>query len=267
MDYIARYGLTFNPFIKNSKEITVETPEYNEVMFRLDYLAGIKGFGVITGGAGNGKTTIIRNWSNKLNPSLYKVVYSSLSTLTVMEFYRSLVSGLGGIPAHRKVENFRLIQDEIDRLSIEKRITPVIIIDEANHINTGILNDLKMIFNFDMDSKDRAIVLLAGLPQLNNTLRLGVHEPLRQRIVMNYNIEGLTKEEGRIYIQEKLKGAGCLQTIFNDNAIEAILNYANGTPRMINKICNACLLLGNNRKINIIDESIVLSAVDDSELS
>ena len=64
-----------------------------------------------------------------------------------------------------------------------------------------------------MDSRDRAVVLLSGLPQLNNTLRLAAHEPLRQRIVMNYDLDGMSKEEGRRYIQEKLRGADCTQTV------------------------------------------------------
>ena len=89
-----------------------------------------------------------------------------------------------------------------------------------------------------MDSRDRAAILLAGLPKLNSTLTLQIHEPLRQRIVMNYNLEGLTKDEGKTYILEKLKGAGCNQTIFEDAAIEAILNAADGTPRLITKYCN-----------------------------
>lgn len=92
-----------------------------------------------------------------------------------------------------------------------------------------------------MDSRDRAAILLAGLPKLNSTLMLQIHEPLRQRIVMNYNLEGLTKDEGKTYILEKLKGAGCNQTIFEDAAIEAILNAADGTPRLINKYCNASM--------------------------
>ena len=167
----------------------------------------------------------------EFNPSLYKVIYTSLSTLTVMEFYRNLVAELGGVPAFRKPDNFRLIQGEITRLALEKRQTPVIIIDEANYINTAVLNDLKILFNFDMDSRDRAVILLAGLPQLNNTLRLGIHEPLRQRIVMNYNMDALSKEEGRDYITAKLKGAGCSQTVFDENAIEAILNAANGETK------------------------------------
>ena len=142
-----------------------------------------------------------------------------------------------------------LSEDEITRLAVEKRKTPIIIIDEANYINNAILNDLKILFNFEMDSKDRAAILLTGLPTLNSTLKLGIHEPLRQRIVMNYEIGGLTKEEGRQYISEKLKNAGCNQHVFEDNAIEAVLNAADGTPRMINKLCNACLPLETVRDL------------------
>ena len=266
MDYFTRYGLEFNPFIKNSKEILVDTSEYKETLFRLDYLAKTKGFGILTGAAGRGKTTTIRNWAASLNPSLYKVIYSSLSTLTPNDFYRNLVRELGSEPAFKKPDNFRIIQEEITRLSLEKRKTPIIIIDEANYINNAILNDLKILFNFEMDSRDRAAILLAGLPKLNSTLGLGIHEPLRQRIVMNYNLEGLSKDEGKYYISEKLKGAGCNQTIFEDAAIEAILNAADGTPRLINKFCNASMLIGDSNKANLITTDIVMQAINDCEL-
>ena len=154
MDYTARFGLEFNPFLKNSKEILVETQEFLELRFRLDYLLSTKGFGLLTGSPGQGKTTALRCWARSLNPSLYKVVYSSLSTLTVMEFYRHLATELGLSPAHRKVENFRSIQAEVNRLSLEKRVTPVFILDEANYISGSILNDLKLLFNFEMDSSE-----------------------------------------------------------------------------------------------------------------
>ena len=252
MEYFIRYGLEFNPFLKNAREILLDTSEFREVQLRLNYLLETKGFGVLTGGAGN--------------PSLYKVVYSSLSTLTVTEFYRNLAAGLGLEPKFRKPDNFRMIQDEICRYTLEKRITPVIIIDEANHICTGILNDLKILFNFEMDSKDRAVLLLAGLPSLNNTLRLSIHEPLRQRITMNYHIDGLTKEESKQYILTKLTGARCTGTVFNENALEALANAANGVPRVLNKLCNSCLMIGNSRMAEVIDEEIVMQAVNDCQL-
>ena len=266
MDYFTRYGMEFNPFIKNSKEILVNTSEYKETFFRLNYLAKTKGFGIVTGSPGRGKTTALRNWAASLNPSLYKVVYSSLSTLTANDFYRNLVTEFGVDPACKKPDNFRIIQEEISRLALEKRKTPIIIIDEANYINNAILNDLKILFNFEMDSRDRAVIILAGLPKLNSTLSLGIHEPLRQRIVMNYNLDGISKEEGRTYISEKLKGAGCNQTVFDDAAIEAILNAADGTPRMINKYCNACLLIGDSAKADIITADITMQAINDCEL-
>ena len=123
-----------------------------------------------------------------------------------------------------------------------------------------------MIFNFEMDSKDQAVVLLVGLPQLNNTLRLVSNEPLRQRITMNYNLEGLSKTEAKEYILHKLRGANCHSGVYEDTAVEAILNASNGVPRIINKLCNASLLIGNTKNANIIDSDIVMAAVNEIEL-
>ncbi len=143
------------------------------------------------------------------------------------------------------------------------RVFIYIIIDMILSTN---IDNIKMLFNFEMDSRDRAVILLAGLPQLNSTLRLSIHEPFRQRIVMNYNLEGMSKTEGHDYITAKLKGAGCTQTVFEENALEAILNAANGTPRMINKFCNASLLIGNSSNLNIINTDAVMQAINDCEL-
>lgn len=267
MDYTSRYGLEFNPFIKNVKnEVLINTSEYQEVEYRLNNLLNIKGFGLITGGSGRGKTTAVRNWSKKLNEGQYKVIYISLSTLTVVEFYRQLAGEFGIDPCYRKPDNFKLIQDAINSLVLDKRITPVIILDEANYIKTSILNDLKILFNFEMDSKDRAVILLVGLQQLNNTLRLKIHEPLRQRVIMNYNMEELKKEEAKKYINEKLKQAGSYQDVFDSTAIEAIINASNGIARNINKLCNASLVIGNVKNVNIINSEIVMMAFNEIEL-
>ena len=266
MELTARYGLEFNPFLKNSKEILYAGSEYKEALFRLDYLAKTKGFGLLTGAPGRGKTTLVRNWCEKLNPSLFKVIYTSLSTVTVNDFYRNLAVSLGAQAAYRKTENFHAIQGEITRLALDKKKTPVIIIDEANYVSNAVLNDLKILFNFEMDSRDRAVILLVGLPQLNNTLRLTIHEPLRQRIIMNYNLDGLTKEEGREYIARKLEGAGCHHPVFEEEAVEAVLNASDGTARMISKLCNASLVIGNSRSLNLITADTVMQAINDSTI-
>lgn len=266
IDYPARYGLEFNPFVKNAKDIIVGSTDMSEVKVRLDYLGNTKGFGLLTGGPGRGKTTAVRIWASSLNPSLFRVSYNSLSTLTVMDFYRQIAVGLGAEPSFRKNDLFDDIQREIKRYSLEKRITPVIIIDEANLLSGKVLSDLQLMFNFNMDSRDPAVILLVGQPRINATLNQSAHESLRQRIVMNYHMTGLTKEEGYEYINKKLEGAGCRQTVFNDNATEAILNSAGGVPRMINKLCDRSLMVGASQGKSIIDADTVQKAIEDTQL-
>lgn len=191
MDYTARYGLEFNPFLKNSKEVLVETQEYKEVLFRLDYLLTTKGFGLLTGSAGRGKTTAVRNWASGLNTSLYKVMYSSLSTLTVNDFYRNLATELGAQPAFRKTDNFKIIQDEINRLVLEKRQTPVIIIDEANYILNIQDQMMEVLENqqAELEEKDKMI--------------LSLKEEMEESINLN---EQLTKQNKKLIKQtEKLQ--------------------------------------------------------------
>jgi type II secretory pathway predicted ATPase ExeA len=123
-----------------------------------------------------------------------------------------------------------------------------------------------MIFSFEMDSKDRAVILLAGLPTLNNTMRLVAHEPLRQRITMNYHMEGLNKEEAKNYIQEKLRLCKAHPGIFSESAIEAIVNTAGGVPRIINKLCDASLVIGHNKNASEINQDIVMLSISETEL-
>ena len=123
-----------------------------------------------------------------------------------------------------------------------------------------------MIFNFEMDSRDRAVVLLTGLPSLNHTLQLGIHEPLRQRITMNYNMDGYSKDESKEYILTKLRGVRCTRQVFDDNALEALANAANGVPRLLNKLANSCLMIAASKNLDLVDSEIVMQAVADCEL-
>ena len=83
---------------------------------------------------------------------------------------------------------------------------------------------------------------------------------------MNYEIPAFTKEEGRSYILEKLRGAGAARAVFEDAALEAILNASDGTPRVINNLCNSCLLIGNSRKSDMITAEIVMQAINNNEI-
>lgn len=83
---------------------------------------------------------------------------------------------------------------------------------------------------------------------------------------MNYNIDGYSKEEGRAYIEWKIKKAGCTEPIFDDAAIEAILNASDGTACMISKLCNASLVISHSQSVNQITANIVMNAINDSTL-
>ena len=83
---------------------------------------------------------------------------------------------------------------------------------------------------------------------------------------MNYNLDGYSKEEGRDYISKKLRDAGCTQTVFEEDAVEAILNAADGTARMISKLCNASLVIGNSQEKNTITAETVMQAINDNTI-
>ena len=265
MNYISRYGLEYNPFLKDFTKL-IETTEYKEVASRLNVLLNLKGFGLLCGSSGLGKTTCVHHFLESINQNAYKSYYISLSTVSVMEFYRNLSMSLGQEMAYRKVDNFRNIQSAINNLYLEKRIVPIIIIDEAQYLSNATFNDLKLLFNFDMDSANRAIILLVGLPTLNAILSQNVHEALRQRITMNYTINPLSLQEAKEYLLAKLKRAKANGEVFDLNAIETIVSYSGGIPRIIDRLCNQALMIGNSLNENIISADTVLKAIEDLAL-
>ena len=262
--------MEFNPFTKNNKDkinkICFNSIDFKNATARLEHLKKIKGIGLVTGYAGTGKTFTLRHFANNLNTSLYKLVYIPLSTITVLEFYKALAYGLDLEPPNKKIDIFRAIQERIITLAKDKKIVPVIMIDECQYLKTAVLNDLKLLLNFDMDSKNYAVLILAGQPVLNNTLSKQVHEPLKQRIVINYNFEGISKKEVKDYITSRFELCGVHSQIFNENAIEAISSCCNGSIRKLNSLIDKCLLSGYLNKVTTIDTDIVMSAQNEIEL-
>ena len=268
--YKAYWGMEFNPFNKSNTDkfnkTCFDSLDFKNASARLDHLKNIKGIGLFTGFAGTGKTYTLRHFSNNLNTSLYKIVYIQLSTITVLEFYKALAYGLDLEPPNKKIDIFIDIQQRIISLAKDKKITPIIIVDEAQYLKTAVLNDLKLLLNFDMDSKNYAALILVGQPILNSTLSKHVHEALKQRIVISYNFEGISKEEVNEYITSRLKLCGVHSEIFNVNAIEAIYGCCNGSTRKLNSIIDQCLIIGYMNKTNEINTDIVMNAQNEVEL-
>jgi|SRR5690554_325493 len=262
------YGLTREPFTKDVEpKHYFKSKDFDEALNRLNFLKETKGFGLLSGEPGVGKSCILRYFVNSLNSNLYKCIYIPISSLTVMDFYRALVDGLGFSPAHKKINMFKQIQEAIFNFHKSKNITPVIIVDEAQFLINSILDDLRIIFNFDMDSKDYAILILAGQLPFISQLNRQTHEALRQRIVINYSLKGLTRSETKDYIVSRLKIAGVSEPIFTDNAFELIFTSTNGYLRIINSVAKMALIEGANQKLKSIDSDIVFQVLNELNIT
>lgn len=260
------WGMEFNPFDKNLNiKNYFKSDDFKQASSRLEYLKDIKGIGLFTGVSGTGKTFTVRHFVEGLNPNLYKIAYIPLSTVTVLDFYKSLCYGLGVEIFARKIDLFKNLQERIISLSKDKKITPLVILDEAQYLKTEVLNDLKILLNFNMDSTSHAILILSGQPVLNSILSKQIHEALKQRIVINYNFTGISKNEVSDYISTRLKLCGVHNSIFNSGAIEAIYSCCNGSIRKLNSIIEKSLMIGFQKNINIVDTEIIMFAQNEIE--
>jgi general secretion pathway protein A len=255
------FNLKFNPF---TKEVPIDklftSQNLVELDSRLMYLQKARGIGLIVGEAGTGKSSALRRYAMSLNPSLFKYYYFSLSTVTVREFYRGLAMELGEVPKHKKVDLFYQIQSAIHSMYFEHRITPVFILDEIHMVSNSLLEDLRLIFNFNMDSENPFILILAGQPPIRSKLSLSINHPLRQRIVLKHIMGNLLREELGDYLKTRLLFAGTHEEIFTPAAIEAIYGVTNGIPRLVNSLATNSLLFACEKKVRVIDEETVYQA-------
>jgi len=162
---------------------------------------------------------------------------------------------------------FAQIQQLVSSSYHEKRITPVFIMDEAQALSNGVLEDLRMIFNFKMDSENPFILVLAGHHTIRNRLQLAAHQALRQRFAANYHMAGLTMQETGEYLSSRLGVAGAPKTdVFSEAAVEAIHGQTKGTPRLVNNLADASLKLAAVRGADAVDGEIVMLASRDIEI-
>lgn len=265
--FLSYFGMEFNPFDKDIEtKYAFETEDLKIMKNRLNYLKEHPGIALFTGNPGLGKTFSIREFMNSLNPNLFKFIYLSMSSLTVHEFYKQLALALGIIPEHKKIDLFRQIQDTIVDFVKNKKVQIIICIDEAQYLKTDIINDLKILTNFDMDSKNYFSLILTGQPILNTILNRNIHEALKQRITISYNFNGISKAELENYIKSRLSIAHGNQDIFTPQAIESIYNSSSYSLRVANNIITKSLLLAASKEVNIIDDNIILEAYNDLAL-
>jgi len=268
MVFAQYFGLKANPFVKEiSNTALFASKDMRELSSRLEFMKATRGFFLLTSEPGCGKTTILRQFVDTLNPALFKVCYVALSTVTVMDFYRGLILRMGEEPASKKVLMFEQLQGLIHSSFHEKRVTPLFVLDEAHYLSGSVLDDIQMIFNFKMDSENPFILILAGHNTIRSRLHMSVHQSLRHRIVGNYHMAGLLRDEIGPYLSSRLSFAGAANPdVFTEAACESIFSHSNGLPRLVNNLATASLTCAFSRNQPVIDEEVVYQAARDIEI-
>ena len=214
------------------------------------------GFCIISGEIGAGKTTLLR----KLLESMEDHISVGMITNTHSSFGELLDWVLSAFNIHQpgmnKVEMHQIFLEYLLQ-QYSKKKTVVLIVDEAQNMSVDTLEELRMLSNINTGKDQLLQVILAGQPELKDTLRLPELKQFAQRIAVDYHLGALSIEETFGYIRHRLKTAGATRDIFTPLACERIHLYSGGVPRLINLLCDTSLVYGFADQAETIDENLV----------
>jgi len=261
--YLSFYRLTEHPFnLTPDPWFLFLTAGHREALAQLQY--GVeqgKGFIVLSGEVGTGKTTLLQALLEKLDPTT-AVAYVYNSTLPFDGLLEYALEDLG-VSARGTTHAQRLFA--LNEFLIERRrkgVNTVLIIDEAQNLSPETLEQVRLLSNFETPTAKLLQILLVGQPELMKKLQLPELRQLRQRIGLRCVIGPLTQDETREYIRTRLHIAGAPDLhLFTDDAIRRIASYAGGIPRVVNLVCDHCLLIGYADQEHRIDRRIVDEAI------
>src|SRR6267142_1353348 len=244
--YAEFYGLKELPFaLTPDPRFIYFTPSHTEVMANLHYgIESGKGLVVVTGEVGTGKTTILRWMMQRLDRTVL-VAYIFNPRLSVPEFYQHIANLLDV----QKWETKSELLMELGRC-LESRhargLRTVLIIDEAQGLSPNVLEEIRLLSNFESDTAKQLQIVLTGQPELRDVLNRVELRQLKQRIALRCVIKPLPNvEETDRYITSRLLVAGAERTnIFSPGAIDYIFRCSEGIPRQINNLCDNALLSG-----------------------
>lgn len=255
------YGFSHTPFAKDiAAERLLATEAFSELSRRLDYMRQRLGLMLVTGEAGTGKTAAVRAFVQQLNPSVYKLFYVPLSTVTPLDFWLLLNSEFGGRPSSRKSTLFKNLQQAVRDYVENAKKTPILILDEGQCLPDKTLDEIPILLNFQMDSIDPLLMILIGHPDLGRRLQRPMFRNIHQRILLAYQLPALDAAETKNYVCHHLKLAGGKPEIFTDSAYLALSKTSGGICRMINRLCLAALNRGVLQQKATLDEEDIYQA-------
>jgi general secretion pathway protein A len=245
--------LSFSPEIPVSDMLA--TPQQSESFARLRYTINSKGFGVITGTPGTGKSSLIRLLESSLDKSRFLLCYINETDLKPKTLYLRLLAALAIIPAAYLDKLKKQFREAILQLYQSQDRLPVIVIDNAQELPVQTLRELRYLIRFDMDSASVLTLILAGHPELWDTLKLRTFEPLRQCVTTHYRITALDEAQTKEYIVHQLKLSD-MSMCFPDDVVKRIYQFTSGIPRIINAVCRHCLIDIESNHLDLVDTQV-----------
>jgi general secretion pathway protein A len=257
--YRAFFGLRDHPFGSSpDPRFLYMTPQVRESLACLQYgLAARKGFVVMTGPVGTGKTTLLRTVLDSFIKERVSSAFVFNPRLDVLDFFEYVLTDFG-IPPQTRTKSGMLLQ--LNRWLYERyrqRGLCVIVIDEAQHLSVEMLEEIRLLTNLETPSDKLIQIALSGQTELLDTLRNPALRQLRQRVSLWCRTYPLAAEETEAYIGQRLRVAGATRPIFSHEAVRLIHSYSRGIPRNINMLCEHALIQAFVEQITPIPPHIV----------
>ena len=266
--YRHRFNLTSHPLPKNAigKTFFDQSPGYQKLKKRFTEFASDPGLGVLIGPPGIGKTAAIRNLCAELPKPNHLVLYLCDTAVSPLDLYRTLALELGVTPSHRRAQLWADIKKALVHLVDERNISPLVVIDEAQHLSDKFLIDLSGFLNFAFDSRELLTLWLVGLPPLMSHLKMQQHAALATRIATEVHLEALERAPFLAMIDHGLKASGATQKCVADPALELLFRTSRGVPRLASKILLTSLRRAHDKDQNFVDEAVMEQAIDETVL-
>jgi len=268
--YKTFYNLRLNPFeITPDPSFLFSTSRHNEALASLYYgVRARKGFVVLTGEVGTGKTMLVRCVLELLRRTGVAFAYVFNPSLSALEFIR-YIAGDFGLPVAGKAKDelvLALSAFLVDRH--QRKLATLLVVDEAHHLSPELLEEVRLLTNLETTQQKLLQIVLAGQPELDEMLDSFELRQIKQRIALRCHLEPLNLEETQGYIQRRLQIAGGPPDvmIFSEAATNAIFRHSNGFPRLINTICENALLSGYARRAAVIPAEVVDEVAHDLRL-
>ncbi len=244
--YAEFYGLRELPFaLTPDPRFIYFTPSHTEVMANLHYgIESGKGLIVVTGEVGTGKTTILRWMMQRLDRTVL-VAYIFNPRLSVAEFYQHVATLLDVQKWETKSELLMELGKALESRH-SRGLRTVLIIDEAQGLSTHVLEEIRLLSNFESDTAKQLQIVLTGQPELREILNRAELRQLKQRVALRCVIRPLPNvEETDRYVTSRLLVAGAERTdVFSPGAIDYVFRCSEGIPRNVNNLCDNALLSG-----------------------